>query len=60
MAVAQACGQAVVVAHVAGHSRQIERYTRKGPHRGEAGSEIALAEKNVPPRFREYVYGKEH
>lgn len=58
-AVARACGQAVAVAHMAGHSREIARYTAKAL---EADSDATTAElawqrQHVPARFREYVYG---
>lgn len=58
-AVARACGQAVAVAHMAGHSREIERYTRKALTGEKLAQELDWQRRNVPPRFREYVYGKE-
>lgn len=57
-AVARACGQAVSVAHMAGHSREVERYTRKALTGEELAEELDWQRTHVPPRFREYVYGK--
>jgi hypothetical protein len=56
-AVARACGQAVAVAHMAGHSREIERYTRKALTGEKLAQELAWQRTHVPPRFRQYVYG---
>ena len=56
-AVARACGQAVAVAHMAGHSREIERYTRKALTGEELTRELNWQRSNVPSRFGEYVYG---
>ena len=56
-AVARACGQTVAVAHMAGHSREIERYTRKALTGEELTQELNWQRSNVPSRFSEYVYG---
>lgn len=56
-AVARLCGQAVAVAHMAGHSREIERYTRKALSGNDLAIELDWQRTNVPPRFYEYVYG---
>lgn len=55
-AVARACGQAVAVAHMAVHSREIERYTRKALTGERLAQELGWQRTHVPPRFREYVY----
>lgn len=55
-AVARACGQAVAVAHMAGHSREIGRYTKKALG-AEAAAELEWQRDQIPPRFEEYVYG---
>src|SRR5690625_2119214 len=56
-AVARACGQAVAVAHMAAHSRAIERYTRKALLGDEQAEELAWQRTHLPPRFRQFVYG---
>jgi len=56
-AVARACGQAVAVAHLAGHSRQIARYTKKALTGTTLAHELAWQRAQVPARFRTYVYG---
>lgn len=56
-AVARVCGQAVAVAHMAGHSREIARYTRKALTGEKLAQELNWQQSHVPPRFREYVYG---
>lgn len=56
-AVARACGQAVAVAHMAGHSREIDRYTRKALTGERLVGELAWQRAHVPARFRGYVYG---
>lgn len=54
-AMARACGQAVAVAHMAGHSREISRYTKKALG-AEAATELEWQRDQIPPRFEEYVY----
>lgn len=56
-AVARACGQAAAVAHMAGHSREIARYTRKALAGENLAQELDWQRTHLPPRFREYVYG---
>lgn len=56
-AVARACGQAVAVAHMAGHSREIARYTSKALDGEVRAQELEWQREHVPARFREYVYG---
>lgn len=56
-AVARACGQAVAVAHMAGHSREIDRYTRKALVGQKLAQELDWQRTHVPSRFRQYVYG---
>lgn len=57
MAVARACGQAVAVAHMAGHSREIARYTKKALP-GSATVELEWQRQHLPERFSAYVYGE--
>ena len=56
-AVARACGQAVAVAHMAGHSREIARYTCKALAGENLARELEWQRTHLPSRFREYVYG---
>lgn len=56
-AVARACGQAGAVAHMAGHSRAIARYTSKALTGEELAQELDWQRAHVPSRFIEYVYG---
>ena len=56
-AVARACGQAVAVAHMAGHSREIARYTSTALEGEVRAQELEWQRVHVPARFREYVYG---
>lgn len=55
--VARACGQAVAVAHMAGHSREMARYTSKALTGDMLSQELEWQRTHVPDRFREYVYG---
>jgi hypothetical protein len=57
-AIARACGQAVSVAHMAGHSREIARYTAKALG-SRAGSELVWQREALPKRYRDYVYGSQ-
>lgn len=62
VAVARACGQAVAVAHMSGHSRELVRYTSKvctskALTGGKLAQELDWQRTHVPVRFREYVYG---
>ena len=54
-AIARATGQAVAVAHMAGHAREIARYTRKALAGEALEAELAWQRDHLPPRFREYV-----
>jgi len=56
-AVARACGQAVAVAHMAGHRREIVRYTRKALSGDVLAAELEWQRVHVPARFHQYVYG---
>ena len=56
-AVARACGQAVAVAHMAGHSREIVRYTSKALTGKTLAQELEWQRTHMPARFRDYVYG---
>ena len=54
-AVARACGQAVSIAHMAGHSREIAGYTRKALG-AAAAVEVSQQRARLPARFVDYVY----
>ncbi|GAA5146685.1 hypothetical protein GCM10025768_05620 [Microbacterium pseudoresistens] len=57
-AAARVCGQAVAVAHMAGHSRQVPRHTARafpGNH-ARRDEELAWQRKSIPARFEQYVY----
>lgn len=54
-AVARACGQAVAVAHMAGHSREIARYTKKALG-ADSVEELGWQRAHIPTRFETYVY----
>jgi hypothetical protein len=54
-AVARACGQAVAVAHMAGHSREVARYTKKALG-ADSASELGWQRAHIPARFETYVY----
>ena len=56
-AVARAFGQAVAVAHMAGHSREISRYTSKAIAGEALTQELQWQRTHLPARFCEYVYG---
>jgi hypothetical protein len=56
-AVVRAVGQAAAVAHMAAHSREIPRYTRR-PLTGEAlVAELEWQREQVPADFASYVFG---
>lgn len=57
-AAARVCGQAVAVAHMAGHSRQVPRHTAKAfPHdHVRRDEEHAWQRMRIPARFDRYVY----
>lgn len=57
-AVARACGQAVAIAHMAGHSRQVARYTAKALTGPARALELDWQRAHLPTRFRVYVYGQ--
>ncbi|GAA3938936.1 putative immunity protein [Microbacterium soli] len=58
LAAARVCGQAAAVAHMAGHARQVPRYTAKAfpGDRARRDEELAWQRMNVPERFDTYVY----
>jgi len=58
LAAARVCGQAAAVAHMAGHARQVPRYTAKAfpGDRARRDEELAWQRMNVPARFEHYVY----
>jgi hypothetical protein len=55
--VARACGQAVAVAHMAGHSREIMCDTSKALTGKTLAQELEWQRKHVPARFHDYIYG---
>ena len=56
-AVARACGQAIAVAHMGGHARNVERYTRKALSGAALVAELEWQRASIPARLREYVFG---
>ncbi len=58
IAAARVCGQAAAVAHMAGHARQVPRYTAKAfpGDRSRRDEELAWQRMRVPERFDHYVY----
>ena len=55
-AVARACGQAVAIAHMGGHSRNLARYTRKARSGAALAEELEWQRAHLPGRFHDYVY----
>ena len=56
-AVARACGQAIAVAHMGGHARNVERYTRKALSGAALVAELEWQRASIPARLRESVIG---
>ncbi|WP_417555102.1 putative immunity protein [Microbacterium sp.] len=58
MAAARVCGQAAAVTHMAGHARQVPRYTAKAfpGDKARRDEELVWQRQNVPARFDHYVY----
>lgn len=58
VAVARACGQAVAVAHMAGHARQVPAYTVKTLTDDPVGrdAELRWQRSQLPQKFERYVY----
>jgi hypothetical protein len=56
-AVARAVGQAAAVAHMAGHSREIPRCTRKALTGDPLVAELDWQREHVPAGFASYVFG---
>jgi hypothetical protein len=58
LAAARVCGQAAAVAHMAGHARQVPRYTSMAfpGDRARRDEELAWQRMQVPERFDRYVY----
>ncbi|GAB7303154.1 MULTISPECIES: putative immunity protein [Clavibacter] len=56
-AVARAVGQAAAVAHMAAHSREIPRYTRKALAGDALVAELAWQREQVPADLASYVFG---
>lgn len=59
IAVARLCGQTAAVAHMAGHAREIARYTQKALSGESLDAELAWQAAHLPPRFKRYVLGRE-
>lgn len=57
--VARACGQAVAVAHMGGHARNLQRYTSKALAGDVLAEELEYQQVHVPDRFYSYVYGRQ-
>ncbi len=57
-AVARAVGQAVAVAHMAGHSREIARYTKKALTGAALAEELTWQREHVPASFASYVFAQ--
>ncbi|MGF3057181.1 putative immunity protein [Microbacterium sp. YY-01] len=57
-AAARVCGQAVGVAHMAGHSRQVPRHTARAFRHDPARrhEELTWQRERIPARFEHYVY----
>jgi hypothetical protein len=55
-AVARACGQAIAIAHMGGHARNIARYTRKALSGRALTDELEWQRSQLPTRFDTYVY----
>lgn len=55
-AVARACGQAIAIAHMGGHARNIARYTRKALSGQALTDELEWQHSHLPVRFEAYVY----
>lgn len=55
-AVARACGQAIAIAHMGGHARNLERYTRKALNGQSLVEELAWQHDHLPARLTRYVY----
>jgi len=55
-AVARAVGQAVAVAHMGAHSRELARYTSKALSGAELTRELIWQREHVPPSLAAYVY----
>ena len=56
-AVARAVGQAVAVAHMAAHSRELLSHTSKAIAGQALAQELQWQQTHLPDRFGEYVYG---
>jgi hypothetical protein len=56
-AVARAVGQAAAVAHMAAHSREIPRYTRKALTGEALVAELEWQREHVPADLASYVFG---
>lgn len=57
-AVARACGQVIAIAHMGGHARRLECYTRKAFSGPQLATELAFQRDRLPIRLQQYVYGE--
>lgn len=55
-AVARAVSQATAIAHMAGHSREVARYTAKALSGEGLAAELAWQRAHVPVAYLSYVY----
>ena len=53
-AVARACGQAIAIAHMGGHARNLARYTRQAL--ANPSEELAWQREQLPSHLQDYVY----
>lgn len=53
-AVARACGQAIAIAHMGGHARNLARYTRQAL--ADPSEELAWQREQLPSHLQDYVY----
>lgn len=59
-AIARACGHAIAIAHMAGHARNVPKYTAKALAAADCADracEMAWQKTQLPKRFRDYVFG---
>lgn len=57
-AVARACGQVMAIAHMGGHARRLEGYTRKALWEPQLATELVFQRDWLPSRLQQYVYGE--
>lgn len=57
-AVARACGQVIAIAHMGGHARRLEGYTRKALSGPQLATELTFQRDRLPTSLQQYVYGE--